>query len=72
MNFISMRIRKNRISKTIKKILKESYPIEICTEDFSKDPAFLAKHEKAEKLIAEYGIPETFKTKPKAKGGNKV
>ena len=37
--------------------------------DLSKDPVFMAKHEKAEKLIAEFGIPEAFKTKPrKAKG----
>ncbi|HXB29478.1 MAG TPA: hypothetical protein VNW49_06650 [Puia sp.] len=37
--------------------------------DLSKDPVFIAKHEKAEKLITEFGIPEAFKTKPrKAKG----
>jgi hypothetical protein len=33
--------------------------------DLSKDPVFAAKHEKAEKLIAEFGIPEAFKTKTK-------
>jgi hypothetical protein len=71
MSLISIRIRKYRISKAIKKISKESYPIEICTEDFSKDPAFLAKHEMAEKFIAEHGLPEAFKTKPKAKGRKK-
>ena len=32
--------------------------------DLSKDPVFIAKHEKAEKLIAEYGLPEFFKKKP--------
>jgi hypothetical protein len=58
-------MQKERMSKHLKKILKESYPIEISTEDLSKDPVFAAKHEKAEKLIAEFGIPEAFKTKPK-------
>ena len=33
--------------------------------DFSNDPYVLAKMEKAEKLIAEYGLPESFKTKSK-------
>ena len=35
-------------------------------------PVFAAKHEKAEKLIAEFGIPEAFKTKPKLKGSKKT
>jgi hypothetical protein len=33
--------------------------------DLSNDPFVLAKMEKAEKLIAEYGLPEAFKEKPK-------
>ena len=71
MSLISTWIRKYRISKAIKKISKKSYPIEICTEDFSKDPAFLAMHERAEKLIAQYGLPEAFKTKQNAEGRKK-
>jgi hypothetical protein len=65
MSLISMWIRKYRISKIIKKLSRESYPIEICTEDFNKDPGFLAMQEIAERFIAEHGLPEAFKTKPK-------
>lgn len=54
------------MTKALKKIFKESYPIEMSTEDLSNDPVFLAKHEKAEKLIAEFGIPEAFKINAKA------
>ncbi len=36
--------------------------------DFSKDPVFRAKHEKAEKFLAEHGTPESFRKKSKAKG----
>ncbi len=61
------------MSKALKKIFKESYPIEISKEDFSNDPVFLAKHDEAEKLIAEFGIPEAFKTNEgsSAKGGKR-
>ena len=67
-----MWIRKYRISKIIKKLSRESYPIEICTEDFSKDPVFLAMHERAERFIAEHGLPESFKKKPKKAKGIKL
>jgi hypothetical protein len=39
--------------------------------DFGKDPFFEAKNEKAEKFIAENGLPKDFKTKPKAKGSKR-
>jgi hypothetical protein len=47
-------------------IIDDNFP------DLRKDPVFMAKHEKAEKLIAEFGIPEAFKTKPKLKGVKKT
>ena len=56
----------NARSKALKKIIKESYPIERYKVDLSNDPVVLAKKERAEKLIAEYGLPEDFKKKPKA------
>ena len=56
----------NARSKALKKIIKESYPIERYMVDLSNDPVVLAKKERAEKLIAEYGLPEDFKKKRKA------
>ena len=35
--------------------------------DLSKDPVFMAKQEKAEKLIAEFGLPKEWEKKTKAK-----
>jgi hypothetical protein len=54
-------------SKVLKKIIKESYPIEKFTVDLSNDPVVLAKMEKAEKLLTKYPVPESFLNKPKAK-----
>ena len=53
---------------------KHLKPIQIddSMPDFSKDPVFVAKHEKAEKFIAEHGLPESFKTTPKAKSPKKA
>ena len=45
----------------------EPVPIDENMPDLSNDPVVLAKMEKAEKLIAEYGLSESFKTKSKAK-----
>jgi hypothetical protein len=54
-------------SKTLKKIIKESYPVEKFTVNLSNDPVVLAKKEKAEKLLSKYPVPESFLNKPKAK-----
>jgi hypothetical protein len=54
-----------------KKIL-EPIPIDENMPDLSNDPYVLAKMEKAEKLIAEYGLPESFKTKAKSEKSVKV
>jgi len=35
-------------------------------EDFSNDPYFVAKNEKAAKFLAEHGVPESFKKKSKS------
>ncbi len=59
--------KKNRSLKELKNFAKNTILIDDDFPDLSKDPVFAAKHEKAEKLIAEFGIPEAFKTKPKLK-----
>jgi hypothetical protein len=61
----------NARSKQLKKILKESYPIEKFKVDLSNDPVIVAKREKAEKFIAKHGLPESIQKpnisrKPKA------
>ena len=62
----------NNRSQAMKKILKESYHIERLKGDLSNDPVVLAKKEKAEKLIAKYGLPEDSKYKSKANGRMKA
>ena len=47
------------------KELQKPFPVDENFPDLSNDPFDSAKMEKAEKLIAEFGIPESFKTKPK-------
>lgn len=47
------------------KKLPEPVPVDDNFPDLSNDPYVLAKMEKAEKLITEYGLPESFKTKSK-------
>jgi hypothetical protein len=47
------------------KELQKLVPIDENFPDLSNDPFVLAKMEKAEKLIAEYGIPKSFEKKPK-------
>jgi hypothetical protein len=56
---------KDNLSKEINKILKKSFRVDKNMEDFSKDPVFVAKHEKAEKFIAEHGLPESSNKKIK-------
>lgn len=56
--------KKNRSLKALKNFTKNTILIDDDFPDLSKDPVFIAKHEKAEKLIAEYGLPEFFKKKP--------
>jgi hypothetical protein len=57
--------KKKRSLKSLNNFTKTLIIIDDNFPDLSKDPVFMAKHEKAEKLIAEFGIPEAFKTKPK-------
>jgi hypothetical protein len=59
-------------TKILKKVLKESYPIEKFTVDLSNDPVVVAKREKAEKFIAEHGLPESSNNKSRAKKTKKV
>ena len=56
-----------KLLKDLNKKSKAYFQIDNNMPDFSKDPAVLAKHELAEKFIAERGLPESFKTKPSAK-----
>jgi hypothetical protein len=51
---------------------KEDFSIVDDMPDFSKDPVFVAKQEKAEKFIAEYGVPETSRAKKKVKDSKKA
>jgi hypothetical protein len=51
--------------KALNKKYKISVRIVKNMPDLSNDPVVLAKMEKAEKLIAQYGIPEEFKAKNK-------
>jgi hypothetical protein len=53
--------------KALNKKYKISIKIDKNMPDYSNDPVVLAKNEKARKLIAEFGLPEDFKRKPKAK-----
>ncbi len=47
--------------------LPKSVSVDENFPDLSNDPFVLAKMEKAEKLIAEYGLPELLNNKTKAK-----
>jgi hypothetical protein len=51
--------------------LPKSVPVDENFPDLSNDPFVLAKVEKAEKLIAEYGIPKGWEKKTKVKNRNK-
>jgi hypothetical protein len=53
-------------SKILKKVLKESYPVEKFKVDLSNDPVIVAKREKAEKFIAEHGLTESSNIKLKS------
>jgi hypothetical protein len=53
------------------KELQKPVPVDKNFPDLSNDPFVLAKMEKAEKLIAEYGLPELLKKKTKAKNRKK-
>ena len=54
------------------KALNKKYNISVKIDknmpDFSNDPYVIAKTEKAREFLVKYGIPESFKNKPKAKG----
>jgi hypothetical protein len=54
-----------KLLKDLNKKSKAYFQIDNNMPDFSKDPAFLAKHELAEKFIAEHGLPDSFKKKQK-------
>jgi hypothetical protein len=66
------------MKKNLKELraLNKKYNISVTVdknmEDHSNDPFVLAKLEKAEKLIAKYGLPESTNTKSKAKKKKKV
>lgn len=58
-----------KLLKDLNKKSKAYFQIDKNMPDFSKDPAFIAKHEMAEKFIAEHGLPKSFRKKSKkAKG----
>ncbi len=61
-----------KLLKDLHKKSKAYFKIDNNMPDFSKDPAFVAKHEMAEKFIAEHGLPESFKTGAKSKKSVKV
>ncbi len=54
-----------KLLKDLNKKSKAYFQIDNNMPDFSKDPAFVAKHEMAEKFIAEHGLPESFNKKEK-------
>jgi hypothetical protein len=54
-----------KLLKDLNKKSKAYFQIDNNMPDFSKDPSFLAKHELAEKFIAEHGLPDSFKQKAK-------
>jgi hypothetical protein len=51
------------MAKSLLEKLQEPIPVDGNMPDFSNDPFVLAKLEKAEKLIAKYGLPESFRNK---------
>jgi hypothetical protein len=61
------------MKKEIKELraLNKKYNISVKIDknmpDYSKDPFFIAKNERAEKFIAEHGLPDSPKNKTKAK-----
>jgi hypothetical protein len=59
---------KKQVKNLIKKS-KVSFRVDNNMPDFSKDPAFIAKQEKAEKLLAECGL---INTEPNTKNRKKV
>jgi hypothetical protein len=54
-------------SKILKKFLKTPILIDEDFPDLSRDPVVLAKMERAEKFIAEHGLPDSPKNKTKDK-----
>ena len=58
-------------SKWLKEFTKNPIVIDENIRDHSNDPFVLAKLEKAEKFIAEHGLPESI-TKPKAKSRKSI
>jgi hypothetical protein len=63
--------KKVRKLKDFKKKYNITVTIDENMEDFSKDPYVVAKNEKAAKLIAKYGLPESFNNKPKVKSSTR-
>jgi hypothetical protein len=59
-------------SKLLKNFTKNPIVIDENMPDFSNDPFVLAKLEKAEKFLAEHGLPESFYKKSNAKKPKKV
>jgi len=59
---------KKQVKNLIKKS-KVSFRVDNNMPDFSKDPAFIAKQEKAEKLLTECGL---ISTEPNTKNRKKV
>ena len=55
------------MSKSNLEKLSKSVPIDENMPDLSKRPVVLAKMAKAEKLIAKYGLPESYKKNAKSK-----
>jgi hypothetical protein len=59
-----------RSNKALSKYSKTPVLIDDNMPDLANDPVFMAKHEKAEKLIAEFGLPKSIKLKTKSKAKN--
>ena len=55
---------RKKLLKDLNKKSKAYFQIDNNMPDLSKDPVFIAKHEMAEKFIAEHGLPESFRKKP--------
>jgi hypothetical protein len=61
---------KKRVKDLLKKS-KSSFSIDNTIPDFSKEPAFVAKHQEAERLLAECGFLKEH-SKPKTKSRKKI
>ena len=59
-------------SKALKELVKNPILIDENIRDHSNDPFVLAKLEKAEKFIAEHGLPDSFYKKSNTKKPRKV